>query len=280
MNRTCARVALHGTQGYKARGRFTPLEETGQDLNAGARVAAGIFALAHAAPFLESNMSANVELQAEAREKVGKGAARAIRRAGQVPAVIYGDKKDPRAIALAVRDVVKELEAGRFLTTVYDVKVDGESARVIPRDFQMDPVRDTPMHVDFLRITKGATIVVAIPVNFLNEEESPGLKRGGVLNVVRHEIEVSAPAESLPDGIDIDLTGLDIGDSLHISAVALPEGVEPTITDRDFTIATIAAPAGLKDDDEEGDEELAEGAEVPTVAETEAAAEEGGEAEE
>ncbi len=226
-------------------------------------------------------MSANIELQAEAREKVGKGAARAIRRAGKVPAVIYGDKKDPSTIALSVRDVIKELESGRFLTTVYDVKVNGESSRVIPRDFQLDPVRDTPMHIDFLRITKGATIVVAIPVLFQNEEESPGLKRGGVLNVVRHEIEVSAPAEALPDSIEVDLSGLDIGDSLHISAVTLPDGVEPTITDRDFTIATIAAPAGLKDEDEEeGDEELEEGAEVPTVAETEAAAEEGGEAEE
>ena len=209
-------------------------------------------------------MSGTVELKAEMREKVGKGAARATRRAGLVPAVIYGDKKDPRAISLTIRDVEKQLESGHFMNTVYEINVGGEKARVIPRDYQLHPVKDVPLHIDFLRVAKGSSIVVAVPVVFANEEASPGLKRGGVLNIVRHEIEVSAPADALPTEIEIDLTGLDLGDSLHISAVSLPKGVEPTITDRDFTIATIAAPAGLKS--EEGEEEEAvEAGEVPAM---------------
>ena len=209
-------------------------------------------------------MSGTVELKAEMREKVGKGAARATRRAGLVPAVIYGDKKDPRAISLTIRDVEKQLESGHFMNTVYEINVGGEKARVIPRDYQLHPVKDVPMHIDFLRVSKGARVEVAIPVIFANEEDSPGLRRGGVLNIVRHEIEVSAPADALPTEIEIDLTGLDLGDSLHISAVSLPKGVEPTITDRDFTIATIAAPAGLKS--EEGEEEEAvEAGEVPAM---------------
>ncbi|MCB1478159.1 MAG: 50S ribosomal protein L25/general stress protein Ctc [Tepidamorphaceae bacterium] len=209
-------------------------------------------------------MSATVQLKAEPREKVGKGAARAARRSGLVPAVIYGDKKDPRAITLTVREIEKQLESGHFMNTIYEIDVAGEKSRVIPRDYQLHPVKDVPLHIDFLRVAKGSSIVVAVPVVFANEEASPGLKRGGVLNIVRHEIEVSAPADALPTEIEIDLTGLDLGDSLHISAVSLPKGVEPTITDRDFTIATIAAPAGLKS--EEGEEEEAvEAGEVPAM---------------
>ncbi|MCB1481496.1 MAG: 50S ribosomal protein L25/general stress protein Ctc [Rhodobiaceae bacterium] len=209
-------------------------------------------------------MSATVQLKAEPREKVGKGAARAARRSGLVPAVIYGDKKDPRSISLTIREVEKQLESGHFLNTIYEIDVAGEKSRVIPRDYQMHPVKDVPMHIDFLRIAKGARLVVAVPVAFQNEDSSPGLRKGGVLNIVRHEIEISAPADAIPSEIAVDLTGLDLGDSLHISAVTLPEGVTPTITDRDFTIATIAAPAGLKSEGEE-DEEGAEPGEVPAM---------------
>ncbi|MCT8971941.1 50S ribosomal protein L25/general stress protein Ctc [Microbaculum marinisediminis] len=203
-------------------------------------------------------MSATVSLKAAARERVGKGAARAERRAGRIPAVIYGGKESATPITLDHKEIALKIKGGHFLTTVFEIDVDGKKVRALPRDFQLDPVKDFPVHVDFLRLTKGATIAVEIPVNFVNEEESPGIKRGGVLNVVRHEIEVNAPADAIPDEIVADLTGLDIGDSLHISAIALPEGVTPTITDRDFTVATVAAPAALKSEEEAAAEEGAE----------------------
>jgi len=199
-------------------------------------------------------MTATVSLKATARERVGKGAARAERRAGRIPAVIYGGKETATPITLDHHEISLRLRGGHFLTTVFEIDVDGKTIRALPRDVQTDPVKDFPIHVDFLRLTKGAKISVNIPVNFLNEEESPGIRRGGVLNVVRHEIEVMAPADAIPDGIDADLTGLDVGDSLHISSITLPEGVEPTITDRDFTVATIAAPAALKSEEEEAEE--------------------------
>ena len=225
-------------------------------------------------------MAETVVLEATARDRAGKGAARAVRREGRVPAVIYGDKKDPQLISLDYRDTWKHVQGGRFLSTLVDVDVDGEKVRAIPRDVQFEPVRDFLMHIDFLRLGKGARIAVAVPCNFINDEESPGIRRGGVLNVVRYEIEVHCPAEAIPEEFEIDLTGLDIGDGVHISAVALPEGVEPTITDRDFTICTIAAPAVLaaeEDEAEEGEEDELEAGEVPTVGEEEAAAaEEGG----
>ena len=194
------------------------------------------------------------ELKAEARERVGKGSARAIRRNGRIPAVIYGDKGAPVSITLPYKEVFMKIHSGGFLTTIATIDVDGKTYQVLPKDYQLDPVRDFVMHVDFLRIGKGTVVTVNIPVHFLNEETAPGIKRGGVLNVVRHEIEVMAPADAIPDGIDADLTGLDVGDSLHISSITLPEGVEPTITDRDFTVATIAAPAALKSEEEEAEE--------------------------
>lgn len=209
-------------------------------------------------------MAEAYEIAATVRDRVGKGAARALRRERKIPAVIYGDKKPPVPIAIDYKEMSQRLHAGGFLTTVATVNVDGEKTRVIPRDYQLDPVRDFLMHVDFLRIAKGAKLTLEIPVNFLNEEECDGLRRGGVLNVVRHVIEIECPADAIPDGIEVDLTGLDIGDSVHISAVKLPEGSHPTITDRDFTIATIAAPALLvepTDEEEEGIE--GEAAEAP-----------------
>ncbi|MCC2111869.1 MAG: 50S ribosomal protein L25/general stress protein Ctc [Hyphomicrobiales bacterium] len=217
-------------------------------------------------------MSASYELNAETRAGVGKGAARAVRREGRIPAVIYGDKKPPIPITLSYKEINERIHAGGFLTTVANIVVDGKKIRVIPRDFQLDPVRDFPMHVDFLRIAAGARITVNIPVHFVNEDASPGIKRGGVLNVVRHEIEVDCPADAIPDAFEADLTGLDIGDSLHISEMTLPEGVNPTISDRDFTVATIASSAGAREEAqaeaEEGMEEV-EADEVPVVGEEE-----------
>jgi large subunit ribosomal protein L25 len=188
-------------------------------------------------------------LKAEARDRVGKGASRALRREGRVPAVIYGDNKSPLSISVAYNETMKRIQQGGFLSHVLEIDVDGEKHRVLPRDYQLEPVRDFLVHIDFLRISKSSVINVEVPVHFVNEEASPGLKRGGVLNVVRHTVELSCPADSIPEAIELDLTGVETGDSLHISAVKLPEGVKPTITDRDFTIATIAAPSGLKSQD-------------------------------
>ena len=202
------------------------------------------------------------ELKAERRDRVGKGAARELRRNGNVPAVIYGDKKDPLPIALSRKEVTLRLHAGGFMTTLATIDVGGEKIQVLPKDYQADPVRDFITHVDFLRIGKGSRVVVEIPVHFMNEDDSPGLKRGGVLNIVRHEVEVDCPATAIPDAFEIDLTGLDIGDSIHISHVTLPEGVTPTITDRDFTIATIASSSAMKPDADEGEAEAGDAEEA------------------
>jgi large subunit ribosomal protein L25 len=220
-------------------------------------------------------MARIVQLKAEARHRAGKGAARAVRREGLVPGVIYGDKKEPQLITLGYVDIWQQVHTGRFLSTLVDLEIDGQRVRTIPRDVQFDPVRDFIIHADFLRLGAGARITVEVMVEFRNAEESPGLKRGGVLNTVRHEIELYCPADSIPEEIVVDLTGMDIGDSVHISDIKLPEGTTPTITDRDFTIATIAAPAGIK-------EEIKEAEEAAAAAEAEAAeegAEEGAEAE-
>lgn len=182
----------------------------------------------------------SVELKATARPRAGKGAARQARRDGKVPAVIYGDNQSPETIAVDYNDLWKQVLKGHFTSTVFELDVEGKKKLVIPRDLQVDPVKDMPIHVDFLRVGKDGIIRVAVPVRFLNEGLSPGLKRGGVLNIVRHDIEVFAPYDRIPPAFEIDLTGLEIGRSIHISAVALPDGVTPVIRDRDFTIATIA----------------------------------------
>ncbi|MDP3899228.1 MAG: 50S ribosomal protein L25/general stress protein Ctc [Mesorhizobium sp.] len=190
------------------------------------------------------------ELKAEAREKVGKGSAREVRRNGRVPAVIYGDKQPPLAISLPYKELFYKIHGGGFMTTIATIDVDGKKFEVLPKDYQLDPVRDFPMHVDFLRIGKDSVVTVAIPVHFINEEKSPGIKRGGTLNVVRHEVEFTVPAHAIPDFITVDLAGTDIGDSMHISAVTLPAGVKPVISDRDFTIATIASSSAMKSEAE------------------------------
>ena len=199
--------------------------------------------------------NAAYELKAEARAQVGKGSARELRRNGLIPAVIYGDNKAPVSIALSRKDVTKKIHDGGFMTTLVTIEVDGKKHSVLPKDYQLDPVRDFLMHVDFLRVSKNTQVTVEIPVHFENEEKSPGLKRGGVLNVVRHTVECHCPANAIPDAITIDLTGLELGAGIHISHVSLPEGVEPTITDRDFTIATIVAPSALKSAGDDGAEE-------------------------
>jgi len=180
------------------------------------------------------------ELKATARPRAGKGAARQARREGKVPGVIYGDGRPPELIVLDYSDLWKQVIKGHFTSTVFEVEVNGKKYRVLPRELQVDPVKDLPIHVDFMRIGKDGRIRVAVAVRFINEALSPGLKRGGVLNIVRHDIEVTCPYDKMPAFFEVDLTGLEIGRSVHISSVKLPEGVEPTIKGRDFTIATIA----------------------------------------
>ena len=201
-------------------------------------------------------MSEATVLAAEARERAGKGVARQTRRAGRIPAVIYGNKEKPVTISLDRLKFERVLRTPGFFTHLFDVKVGESSYHVLPRDVQFDPVTDVPIHVDFLRVSKEARVNVAVPVEFVNAEKSPGLKRGGMLNIVRHEIEVECGAEEIPEHITVDLSGYDLGDSIHISSVTLPAGVAPTITDRDFTVATIASPSAVKS--EAGSEEAAE----------------------
>ncbi|MBH0239298.1 50S ribosomal protein L25/general stress protein Ctc [Methylobrevis albus] len=201
-------------------------------------------------------MAQTYELTATVRDRVGKGAARELRRQGLIPAVIYGDKKTPIAIALPLKETTLKLHAGGFLTSIATIDVGGEKIQVIARDYQLDPVRDTVVHVDFLRVSASSRITVEIPVHFLNQDTSPAMKKGGALTIVRHFIEVEVAANAIPESIEVDLAGVeDVGTTIHISDVKLPAGVTPTI-DRDFTVATIAAPDVLEEEttDEAGTE--------------------------
>ncbi|MCW2337933.1 large subunit ribosomal protein L25 [Sphingobium sp. B2D3A] len=191
-------------------------------------------------------MSDTLTLSAEARDRAGKGASRALRREGRVPAVIYGNNEEPQSIHVEEKLLNKLLGTGHFFNSVVMVEVGGKKVRTLPKDVAFHPVTDRPLHADFLRVSEHAQVHVNVPVVFENEEAAPGLKRGGVLNVVRHELEMIVDAAEIPDSITVDLTGFDVGDSIHISAVKLPKGAEPAITDRDFTIATIVAPSALK----------------------------------
>jgi large subunit ribosomal protein L25 len=195
-------------------------------------------------------MTAIKELKAQARTKVGKGAARAERRAGRVPAVIYGDGKAPVGITLDHIEINKIIYAGHFLTTLFNVEVEGEKHRVIPRDYQLDPVKDFPLHIDFLRVAVGASLAVDVPVHFLNAETAPAIKQGGTLNIVSHTVSLNVPADSIPDAIEVDLSGYNFGDSIHLSAVKLPAGVT-WAGHGDDTLATITAPSGLKEAEED-----------------------------
>lgn len=187
-------------------------------------------------------MSETTTIAAEPRERAGKGSSRAARRAGQIPAVIYGNKKDPVLITLSRNEIVRMLNRGGFMTQSYEIDVAGAAEKVLPRDLQVHPVSDEPLHIDFLRLGRNTRITIEVPVRFVGEEESVGLRRGGVLNVVRHTIELNCAATEIPEAIEVDLSELDINDSVHVSAISFPDSAELTITDRDFTIATIAAP--------------------------------------
>ena len=222
-------------------------------------------------------MSDQLTLPAETRERAGKGASRALRRDGRVPAVIYGEKKEPLAVHLEEKLLVKMMSNGHFMNSVVMVEVGGKANRTLPKDVQFHPVTSRPIHVDFIRIGEHAQVHVNVPVNFVDEEQSPGLKRGGVLNVVRHELELVCDAAKIPGEITISLAGLEIGDAIHISAVSLPEGSKSAIDDRDFTVATVVAPSAMKAEEEETAAPAA--GEVPTLDESEGegeAAAEGG----
>jgi large subunit ribosomal protein L25 len=194
-------------------------------------------------------MTQIIPLSAEARDRAGKGTARQTRRSGRVPAVIYGAKLPPVMISLEYFAFTRILHKPGFFTHLFDITVDGTVHRVLPRDLQLDPVSDQPLHVDFLRVTDDTRITVEVPVEFVGQEKSKGLKRGGMLNIVRHEVELECSAANIPEHITVDVSSYDVGDSIHISSVTLPEGAKTTI-DRDFTVATIAAPSGMKTDEE------------------------------
>jgi large subunit ribosomal protein L25 len=197
---------------------------------------------------MEISMAA--ELKAKARSGVGKGAARALRREGLIPAVIYGDKKPPMPVSISFKDANKAIYAGGFLSHIITLDVDGTKHRVIPRDYQLDPVKDFPLHVDFLRIGAGSKINVQVHVHFINEDLSPGLKRGGTLNVVHHTLDLTVDPDHIPEEIVVDLTGKDIGDIIHISALTLPQGASDHSHEADLTIASIVAPSALKSEEE------------------------------
>ena len=228
-------------------------------------------------------MSEQLTLSAETRDRAGKGASRVLRREGRVPAVVYGSNEDPMPIHVEEKALVKILSTGHFMNSVMMIDVGGTKTRTLPKDVQFHPVTDRPLHVDFLRISEHATVTVAVPIRFVNDEESRGLKRGGVLNTVRHELELVCDAAEMPEAVVIDLAGLEIGDSIHISHVTLPKGTASAITDRDFTIATIVAPSGVKSEaaDAAADAALAEAAaaegEEAPAGDEEPAAEEGAE---
>ena len=206
-------------------------------------------------------MSDITVISANQRDRVGKGSARAARRAGMVPAVIYGNKQPALGIELEARVIRKIIHEPGIFSRLLKIAVGGEEITVLTRDIQFHPVSDEALHLDFLRVSEDSTIAVAIAVEFINEDKCPGLRIGGTLNVVRHEVELNCPADNIPEKITIDLEGVKIGESIHISAIELPEGVTPTISDRDFTVATMQSPGGgVKNEDDE--DEAAEGEEA------------------
>ena len=203
-------------------------------------------------------MSEQLTLPAETRERAGKGASRELRNSGRVPAVIYGANQEPLSIHVEEKLLAKMLSTGHFMNSVVMIDAGGKTTRTLPKDVQFHPVTSRPVHVDFLRISEHSKVTVNVPVRFTDEEESPGIKRGAVLNIVKHDIELSCDASEIADDIEVSLKGLDVGDSIHISNVTLPKGAVPTITDRDFTIATIVAPGSMKSDAGDAEEDAAE----------------------
>ena len=195
------------------------------------------------------------DFNATVRMGTGKGAARQARRENLVPGIVYGGGEDPQPINVKYNELYKALKQGRFLSTLFNLKIDGQDdVRVICRNVQRDVVKDLPTHLDFMRLRRTSRINLFIPVEFINEDAAPGLKKGGVLNAVRPEVELKVTAGDIPEKLVVDLTGLDVGDTVYISNIELPEGTRPMITDRDFVIANISAPSGLRSsENEEGD---------------------------
>ena len=216
-------------------------------------------------------------LQATKRENLSSGSNNKLRAKGLIPAILYGGKDKNQNISISKKEISNIINSETFLSKVLELDIDGKKEKVIPRDVAYHVVSEEPMHIDFMRIVSGKKIILEIPVKFINHPDSPGLKRGGVLNIVRRKVELKCPGESIPDEIVVDLTGTDIGTSIKISSVKLPENVIPTITDRDFVIATVASPTVMKEPEKPAEgEEAAEGAEGETPAEgTEAAAKDG-----
>ena len=206
-----------------------------------------------------------------AEDRATKGTARVIRRSGRVPAVIYGDKKSPVSIDLDSKDLVRHLERAGFFTHLFDLDIAGKKHRVLPRDVQFHPVTDRPLHVDFLRVSASTRVRVAVPVVFTNTDKSPGIKRGGTLNVVHHEIEVSCAPDKIPEKFEISLEGLQINEAVHLSGLKLPEGLKLTTHEKDFTIATIAVPSAIRSEAKEAKEAAATAAAAPAAAATPAA---------
>ncbi len=206
-------------------------------------------------------MAETKSLAASVRSGTGKGAARSVRREGRIPGVIYGGGDAPMPISLLWHDVNKLIYAGHFLTTTFDLDVDGNVERVIPRDYQLDPIKDRPLHVDFLRIKAGSKITVDIPVHIVNEDEAPGIKQGGVVNLVRHTLELRVGADAIPASVEVDIAGMTIGDSKHMSDIKLPRGAKLAAPEEDFTVLTLAAPV-----EEIVETEAPESVEVPSEA--------------
>jgi large subunit ribosomal protein L25 len=210
-------------------------------------------------------------LSAEARNQTGKGAAFRARQKGFIPGVVYGGGSNPESVAVDKRTLERHVDTGHFLTTLFELDVAGAKTRVIPRQIQLDPVTDRVVHVDFMRLPKGSKVRLAIPVRFKGQESSPGLKRGGVLNIVRHDVEMLCPAENIPDFIEGDLSSLDIHGSLHITDFVLPEGVVPTIRERNFTVASIVAPTSVIEEQRAAAAAATAAASAPVVEEAPAA---------
>ena len=196
-----------------------------------------------------------INLNISFRDKTGKTDTKKLRNMGEVPAVVYGDKKDPAFISLKYLQIIKEIEKTGFFSTVFNLKLDKKDVKVLPREIQTDPINDKPIHIDFLRVTKDSKINISVPILFINEEESPGLKGGGVINTVRREVDLICKINNIPEKLEADLKDLEVGSVIHMSDIKLPEGVTPVISDRDFTIATIAAPTIMAVEDEKPDEE-------------------------
>jgi large subunit ribosomal protein L25 len=202
-------------------------------------------------------MSDTLTLPAETRDRAGKGASRVLRREGRVPAVIYVNKATPLSIHVEEKELARQLGTGHFFNSIIEIEVGGQKLRTLPKDVAFHPVSSRPLHVDFLRLSANAKVHVNVPVVFENEAASPGLKRGGVLNIVRHELDLICEPESIPEAIHIDLTGLEVGDAIHIGSIKLPAGVASGIHEHDATIATIVAPSALKSEEGEAEPEAA-----------------------